>query len=507
MNAVPSRPNILLITSDQQHYSTLGRQHPVVKTPELDRLAAAGATFHRAYCPNPTCTPTRSSIITGKYPSQHGAWSLGTNLSHSQTTVGELLQKEGYSTALIGKAHFEGLTSTPEYPSLESHPLLRDLDYWRKFNGPYFGFEHIELLRNHTDEYHAGQHYGIWLEDQGLKDWRKYFPRQSGNYPPDGCAWELPEKYHYNEWIVERTNAALSGYAEKEKPFFLWASFPDPHPPYLVPDPWASLYDPAGIEVPEITEGEFADMPPHFGRTQQKHADFSDYQELHGHYAHGMHSHLSPKETMARNIAIYYGMITYMDQAIGRVLSHLDTLGMAENTLVVFTTDHGHFYGQHGLVAKGPFHYEDLIRVPFIARWPGHIAANHDTSDIVSLVDLAPTFLGAAQAKVPIDMTGMDLHRNWCGESGAPQRKAAIVENRHQPTTIHVRTYVDARYKITVYYNREYGEIFDLQEDPGEIRNLWSLPECAELKSELLLKLIHTELGKEPLSMPRIGGA
>ena len=115
-----ARPNILLITSDQQHFSMLGKVNPEVKTPNLDRLATRGTLYQRAYCPNPTCTPTRASIITGQYPSQHGAWSLGTKLPETAHTVGEDFMAGGYDTTLVGKAHFQPLASTTEYPSVNA---------------------------------------------------------------------------------------------------------------------------------------------------------------------------------------------------------------------------------------------------------------------------------------------------------------------------------------------------------------------------------------------------
>lgn len=147
------RPNVLLITSDQQHWNTIGAFFPEIKTPNLDRLALEGTTFGRAYCPNPTCTPSRASIITGQYPSQHGAWSLGTKLLEDRHCVGEDFKQAGYRTSLIGKAHFQPVQGTEEYPSMESIPVLQDFDRWRSFHGPYYGFEHVELTRNHTNEF------------------------------------------------------------------------------------------------------------------------------------------------------------------------------------------------------------------------------------------------------------------------------------------------------------------------------------------------------------------
>jgi arylsulfatase A-like enzyme len=192
-----------------------------------------------------------------------------------------------------------------------------------------------------------------------------------------------------------------------------------------------------------------------------------------------------------------------MDKYIGHILDKLDALGLSDNTIVVFTTDHGHFFGQHGLQYKGGFHYEDLIKLPFIVRYPGHVPSGQVSPAIQSLVDLAPTFLSLADIPVPPAMTGVDQSAVWLGQA-SQVRDHAICEFRHEPTTIHQKTYVNERYKITVYYNQTYGEIFDLQEDPGEIRNLWDNPQYAQLKSELLLKYVWAELGKEPLPMPRV---
>lgn len=497
-----SKPSILLITSDQQHWNTLGAFNNEISTPNLDRLVREGSTFTRAYCPNPTCTPSRSSIITGMYPSQHGAWALGTGLSENVRTVGEELQEGGYRTALIGKAHFQPLVSTEEHPSLESVPLLQDLDYWRKFTGPYYGFQHIELLRNHAHEHLVGQHYAAWMEDQGF-DWKAHFARPTGTLPPETeHHWSLPEDYHYNAWIAERTNALLEQYSREEEPFFLWASFPDPHPPYLVSEPWDTMYDPEKLTLPALVEGEHDANPPHFGMTQLSNPDFSAYQET-GKGVHGLCTHLIPKEKQKRNIAVYYGMMSFMDKYIGHILDRLDELGLADNTIVVYTTDHGHVFGQHGLQFKGAFHYEDLLRIPFIVRYPGKVPEGRTVSAMQSLVDLAPTFLRLSGMPVPPKMTGVDQSRVWLGEASAA-RDHIICENRNEPTLMHVKTYVDERYKLTVYYEREYGELFDLQEDPGELHNVWDAPGYQEVKSRLMLSFLWALMGKEPIPMPRL---
>lgn len=501
-----TRPNILLITSDQQHWNTIGAFNPEIRTPHLDRLVSEGTTFSRAYCPNPTCTPTRASIITGKYPSQHGAWTLGTKLSEAEPTLGQHLQAAGYQTALVGKAHFQPLRSTPEFSSLESVPLLQDLEFWKGFHGPFYGFDHVELARNHTSEHLVGQHYALWLQEKGCADWRQYFR------PPTGTmdagvehTWAIPEELHYNTWIAERTNALLERYQARGEPFLCWASFLDPHPPYLVPEPWDRMYDPDTITVPELTPGEHDHNPPHFGLTQQPEPDFSPWSES-GHPIHGYQSHLRSAEERRRLVATYYGMVSLLDKYIGTILDRLQELGLADNTIVVFTTDHGHFFGQHGLQAKGPFHYEDLLRVPFIVRYPGRVPAGRVSSALQSLVDLAPTFLDLIGLDIPRAMTGVNQRPVWTGNAGAA-RDHVICEFHHEPTTVNLRTYIDQQYKLTIYYRQTHGELFDLQADPAETRNLWHHPDYITLKTELLLKYAWAELGKEPMRMPRIANA
>ncbi|MGX1830015.1 sulfatase family protein [Paenibacillus taichungensis] len=505
-------PNILLITSDQQHWNTIGAFQSEISTPNLDRLARQGTTFDRAYCPNPTCTPSRASIITGMYPSQHGAWTLGTKLLEDRHTVGESFQEAGYRTALVGKAHFQPLKSTEEYPSSEAYPILQDLEYWRHFHGPFYGFDHVELTRNHTNEAHVGQHYALWLEEQGCTNWRDYFLPPTGTMDPSVTyTWPIPEKYHYNTWIAERTNSLLEQYTHDDDPFFLWASFFDPHPEYLVPEPWDSMYDPDDLTIPAITPGEHDRNPPHFQLTQEENPNFEHLVEtgfgIHGYRSHHYYEYGDKSRLTAHDkkklVGVYYGMISMMDKYIGKILDKLDELGIADDTIVVFTTDHGHFFGQHGLQAKGGFHYEDLIKIPFIVRYPGEVPAAKKSNAIQSLVDLAPTFLSFCNIAIPHAMTGIDQKKVWLGAKEAV-RNHALCEFRHEPTTIHQKTYVEQRYKITVYYNQTYGELFDLEQDPDERFNLWNEPEYTELKSELLLKYIWAELGKESMPMPRI---
>lgn len=501
-----TKPNILLIMSDQQHWDTLGVTNPRIQTPNLDRLAHEGVRFERAYCCNPVCSPSRSSIITGVYPAWHHCWTIGVKLPEDVPTVGKIFQEHGYATILVGKAHFQPLASTRESESLEAQPTLRDLDFWRGFYGPWYGFEHVEVGRMHADESHAGQHYAIWMEENGLTNWRDYFQQwpRDPQAPKRTHSWDLPEQFHYSTWMAERTIANIEECVARGQPFFLWSSFHDPHPPYLVPEPWASMYKPEDMVPGKLTPGETELLPPHFAKTQEAKPDFSVYRETHG--AHGFHSHLIDEDMFRKNMAVYYGMISFMDQQIGRILNAVDRLGIAENTLVVFSSDHGHFLGQHGLIAKGAFHFEDMLKVPMLARLPGRIAAGTISRALQSNIDYSPTFLSVAGIPVPGFMQGLDQWPCWEGDV-AHVRDHVIVENRHEPTKVHLRTYLDQRYKLTVYRDRDYGEMFDLEEDPGETRNLWDDPEKRELKLELFRRFMNAELKREPTRMPRVAGA
>jgi uncharacterized sulfatase len=199
-------------------------------------------------------------------------------------------------------------------------------------------------------------------------------------------------------------------------------------------------------------------------------------------------------------------MTSLMDREIGRILDALDRLDLTRDTLVVFTTDHGHFLGQHGLIAKGAFHYEDVLRLPFIVRYPGRVPANGTSAALQSLVDLAPTFLTAAGLPVPGLMQGVNQLDTWTGAAG-PARDEVIVEMRHQPTKVHLHSYITDRYKLTVYRDQPYGELFDLLGDPDERHNRWDDPAWADVRHDLFERALNAELRREPTRLSRIAVA
>jgi len=381
-------------------------------------------SFNRAYCNNPTCTPSRSTLITGLYPSWHGAWSLGTKLDENVPTVGERFREAGYATQLIGKAHFQPLASAPDQTSLECQPTLRDQDFWRDFNGPWYGFDHIELARNHADEAHCGQHYALWMEANGLDNWREYFrdptgPGYGNGKLADKHTWSLPQEHHYTTWTGERTCANIEQAVNVGKPFFTWASFHDPHPPYLVPEPWASMYDPADMLPGEMVEGELDDMPPHFRMTQDRDADWSVYRET-PYGNHGFNCHLHDREQLKKDMAIYYGMISFMDGQIGRILDKLDELGLSENTLVLFTGDNGTTRGIRSriegrtVIGAKAMPTDGGTHVPLLARWKGQIEPGCRNDDLIDFSGTEFQAINIREARIRgLEFTHELIAGNW----------------------------------------------------------------------------------------------
>lgn len=499
--------NVLFITSDQQHFATLGVNNNEIHTPNLDRLSEMGTTFDRAYTVNPTCTPTRATMITGKYPSQHGAWTLGTKLDENCITIGDLMHQNGMKTSLVGKAHFQPLASTEEYPSIEAYPTLQDLDFWKNFKDDFYGFDTVKLARNHTNESHVGQHYALWLEEKGCKNWRDYFLAPTGSMNKDKkYAWDIPEEYHYDAWIADETNKLLEKHKENDEQFMVWASFFDPHPDYFVPKEWADMYDPYALTLPKLDANELEKATELHRLTQEENPDYSKYKGS-GYAIHGCQSHIKKDEdTMRKDLATYYAMVSLMDKYIGKILDKLDELDLTKNTIIVFTTDHGHYIGQHGLMAKGPFLFEDAIKVPYIVSLKDKIPANTRSNALQSIVDIPVTLLDYCGIKIPYDWTGKNQREVWEGKTDTV-RNSIICEHNHDRDTLNLRAYVDQKYKLVVMQNETYGELYDLENDPNELNNIFGDEKYKEIKAEVMMKYIWAELEKESLYMPRIANA
>src|SRR5690606_14883434 len=197
-----------------------------------------------------------------------------------------------------------------------------------------------------------------------------------------------------------------------------------------------------------------------------------------------------------QDMAIYYGMISMMDKYIGVILDHLEQTGEMDNTVVVFTTDHGHHLGTHNLYAKGGFALEEDLRIPFIVSWKDHFPAGQRTDALLSVVDLAPSFLALAGREKPLAMAGLDATALWYGKTDKI-RDWVLAENHFQRTKFYQKTYIEGRYKITWYMHSDEGELFDLETDPKEFHNLWDSEKHQQLRMELMHRAMQADMSKE----------
>jgi len=496
---VSKRPNFLFIVTDQQRADHLGCYgNSVVRTPAIDALAAAGRRWNRFYVANPICMPNRASIMTGRMCSVHGARHNGIPLSKNHTTFVELLRDAGYHTGLIGKSHlqsFTGLAATnryePQAGKTAPSPNLRDAfknnrhtpDYdleiaprWdtpmaERIDGDFYGFEHVQVAADHGDQ--ACGDYLLWARQQDPDFDQLVGPQNAlpGNYASAPQVWRtaVPEELYSTSWIADQSQQWLADRARDDQPFFLQMSFPDPHHPFTPPGRYWDMYHPSEIELPaSFGKGK---LPPVVAMQEALTA---------GTDARDNQNPFAVTEDETRLItALTYGMVTMIDDAIGRVMKSLEQAGLADNTVVVFTSDHGDYMGDHGLMLKLLLHYQGLIRVPFI--WADPAAANGAETDdgLASSIDISASILSRAGIQPFNGMQGRDLF-----DSEPPE--AVIVEEDSQRTMTgfdrpqRIRTVVTERYRMSLREGEDWDEFYDLQQDPDELHNRFNDPAHAD---------------------------
>lgn len=515
------RPNFLFIITDQHRADHLGCYgNAVVKTPNIDKIAAKGKRWSRFYVANPICMPNRASIMTGRMCSAHGARHNGIPLSHDHTTFVELLKDAGYDTGLIGKSHLQNFTGLPatnqfaEVPNMHSPSIpLRDayknnrhgseyeLEIAPNWNSPlaqriendFYGFNHVEVAADHGDR--ASGDYLLWARKQrpdfdSLVGPDNALPDKDINAPQ---AWrtKVPEELYSTNWIADRTCQWLSERNSNSEPFFLQMSFPDPHHPFTPPGKYWNMYDPNTMVLP-ASFGAGDSLP--IRRMRAALADGSDKRSTQDPFA------VSESEAKAI-IALTYGMITMIDDAIGRVLTQLKESGLDNNTIVVFTTDHGDYMGDHGLMLKLLLHYQGLIRVPFIWFDPTAPADSEHTDELASSIDIAPTILERASIQPFNGIQGRDLFNN------NPPKAIIVEEDSQRPMVAfekpqRVRTVVTDRYRMSLREGEQWDELYDLEVDPHELDNCYEKSDMRAVRNELtetMLKRIIELQDRAPL--------
>ncbi len=499
---MPKRPNFILFITDQHRADYLGCMgHPILKTPNIDAIAENGQVWDRFYVASPVCMPNRASLMTCRMPSSHGVRSNGIPLDPRNVTFVELLREAGYKTALIGKSHLQNFSGAPaplQRPKTRKgfHRAKGQLSEAVRHNHqplkegkpggtsgvetPFYGFDHVEICTGHGDRISGD--YRRWLlntnpdADSLLGDDNQLL---HGYVCPQARRTALPEEQYSTTWIADRAADWLQAQQDDDQPYFLMVSFPDPHHPFNPPGKYWDMYSPDDMPVPEAFMRNDWVPPPHVeGAILDREEGLSKLNAM------------GSVATYAREAqeaqALTCGMIAMIDDAIGRVRA----VAGAENAVQIFTTDHGDHLGDHRLLFKGAEQYEQLTHVPFI--WADPEGAAGRTDAIGQTHDIGVTVLERAKIEPAIGMQGQSLFN-------AP-RDAAFMQYDHQNTkrgigeAPRVHTLRDHRWRMSLFDNVDWGELYDLENDPGEFRNLWDDPEHAEIRAELTLKLLRAEI-------------
>jgi arylsulfatase A-like enzyme len=476
--------NIILVFADELRADMLGCfGNDICRTPSLDRLAEEGTVLTQCMVTQPTCTPSRASILSGCFPSALRCRMVGCVTPDDPRLLPRVLSESGYHTASIGKVHLVPQGNEPDV-----------IEGARRKDGTlnYYGFQRVDLVNGHGMRC-FGPDYSGWLQQRCPEAQKRIGSAQPvspgvnhGKIKTETYA--LPPEAHSGEYIVERTAAYLREAVGGEEPFFLHVSFNDPHHPFTVPEPYASMYEPEEMPppLPPVSkEGNATSLQLRTlrgGRTE-----FSD-----GCYADHVigtppvdYTRCSPRDWQGTE-AIYYGMTSLLDDQVGRIMETLEETGLAEETIVVFVSDHGEYLGDHGFCGKG-FHYDSVIRTPVIVRGPG-IKSGQRLRGVASTVDLAPTLLDLVGIEEPEGMQGVSMCEAFVG-SGQLPRDAVLTENDDDFVPMRVRTLTTRTWKITMYAGRREGELYNREEDPDELHNRWDDPDCAEVKAKMLAAL------------------
>lgn len=515
-----SKPNFLLFITDQQRADHIGAYgNRVVRTPHIDALAARSWLAERCYVASPVCMPNRATLLTGRWPSGHGVRHNGIPLSLRARTFLDQSRDAGYRTGLVGKGHLQNMTGKaavwPPQQRLSAEawcdePGRYDQEWGPAWRGskehdvthPYYGFDDVVLAIDHGDT--VGGHYQRWLEREH-PDVAAVAGRAHAIPTPDyalaaaGQAWRtrVPEACHPTAYIADQAMHQLDTYAEGGQPFFLQCSFPDPHHPFTPPGRYWDMYAPDEVVLPATFDVAGRELPPHLAWIHRMRDA--------GRAVKHTPALFACTEREAREaIALNYGSISFIDDMIGRVLAHLAERGLADNTVVIFTSDHGDYMGDHQLLWKGPIHYQSLIRVPFIWSDPQAHAIAHRHNALCSTADIAPTVLAHAGVPMFNGIQGASMLPLINGQSA--WRDGLLIEEEAQrllfdfPSRPRVRTLQTNRFRMSVYDGVAWGELYDLFEDPYETRNLWLDSAYTRHKSDAMEQLMRTMLASSETS-------
>lgn len=500
---------ILFVTTDQQRYDTLGCNGGTVgRTPVIDRLAAEGIRYERAVPQSVVCMPSRSTILTGQHPSTHGVWMNGVALPVDAPSVATVLHRAGYRTALVGKPHFqpfvdpfgrfvENRLAVGGLPTVESPSFAGGA-------GPHRGFEHLELA---THGPFGPLHYARWLTSAHPEAVGGFYAPIDGEMDVSAAGGgdtgapqvkhnPVPRGWYHTDWVADRTISWLDGLGADDD-WFCWMSFPDPHHPWDPPADemhrvdWREVPLPAGYIEDRAERERVLDAKPRHWRLWYDGALVSNY-EAPARWVPATLTADQVREVNARNAV----EVELIDEALGRVLAAVAARGWADQLDVIFTTDHGELQGDFGLLFKGPYHVDGLMRLPLVWRpAPAAGIAPATVSRPVGLVDLAPTFCAAAGLAAEPWMEGDALPVD--DHDAAGRRPGPVVtewDSELLGVAVHLRTITRDRWVCTTYgpgtvHDGNEGELYDLVDDPHQRVNRWDDPALAGVRSDLVADL------------------
>ena len=516
------RPNFLMIITDQHRADYLGcAGHPILKTPHIDSIAARGVRFDQFFVANPVCMPNRATLVTGRMPSLHGVRNNGIPLSLQANTFVDLMRHEGYRTGLMGKSHLQNMTANPAQATRCFEPRADDFaeahkpeqvaagayDQERPWSWedpgyamtmPFYGFEDVSLATMHGDE--VGADYIHWIRTRGGDPKTMAGPENSlphSYVTPQSWRTTVPEELYPTTYVAEKTVNWLEAYTKSgtDRPFFLTASFPDPHHPFTPPGKYWDRYDPADFEMPDSFHHLSDQAPPTLQWVWKARGPGNDNRN-HGQVAFGV-SEQEAREAMA----LTCGMIAMIDDAVGRILEKLEELGLARNTIVIFTSDHGDFLGDHRIMLKGPMHYQGLVKVPFIWAEPDRRNSGKTCSAPSGTVDIARTMLSRADITPYNGIQGRNLMPEIDTLDDHGSGGAFIEDDQQRPImgfreSFRVHSMVTVRWRMSLYSGipAGHGELYDLINDPHELVNLYDDPAASGAKTEMLERLARAEM-------------
>ena len=459
---VRGKPNIILIMTDQQRYDTIGALgYPHMRTPNLDRLAQEGVIFEQCYCAAPSCVPSRAGFFNVQYPHNLRVYHNGCPWDRSWVMR---FQAAGYHTVNVGKMHTVPLDASCGF---DQRFVVENKD------------RPLRLDRPHGSFYDEWDRY---LNNSGVrKPSRHTYRAEHPDYETalGAYEWPLEERYHSDvfvgtmaEWFIEQR--------ESESPFFLQIGFPGPHPPYDPPARLLKQYEDVHIPVPEVGDDELANQtPPHAAYRQEMIGE--------NHDAVRWHERPTQKQ-LARLRRHYAANVTLIDEQVGRILEALERKGYLENAVVLFTSDHGDCLGDHGHIQKWTM-YDAITRVPTLVWAPESLPAGKRVDDLVQQMDLAPMLFELAGLEPPKGSAVSALPVALGERAG---RKAVFAEHSADNILKEVEVITMIRtcdWKLVHYLDQPWGELYDLRDDPGEVRNLWADPVHDGVRQALLAGL------------------